>query len=413
MKKSLKDRIQKRYDDRDKGGSRLQALDFKSHGDIHFWKPKENKNRINILPYTIKTKNHPLVKSKDADIGEEDFVLEVYVHQYVGPAGSDVICPKKNFYKPCPICEQGDKFRDEGRKAEADKCNASRRVYYNIVDESDRAKGVQVFQASYKNFHKEMMDEAGESGKNGEVLDFVDFKNGRVVKFRAEEATFNKNKYFEFKSFKFENRDEPLDKEWNTSAISFDECMVLKSYEEIQKIFYGDDADEESEKDSESEESDDEEEVEPEPVKKKVKKTPVEEEAEDEPEPVKKKVKKAPEVVEDPDDDEDEEEVEPAPEPVKKKSKKESVEAEPEPVKKKAKKVSVEDDGDEDEASFAVVAAKEKKSTPEVSDKKKAKTSECPHGHIFGEECEDTDDCDECDKWPDCYKAKKALKGKK
>lgn len=388
MKKSLKDRLQKRYEDRDKGGSsRIQALDFSAYKNVSFWKPVANKNRINILPYTIKTKNHPLVRGKDAEIGEEDFVLEVYIHQYVGPANSDILCLKKNFYKPCPICEQGEKFRDEGRKNEADKCNPSRRVYYNIVDEQDRDKGVQVWQASYKNFHKELMDEAGESGKNGEVLDFIDFKNGKVVRFRAEEATYNKNKYFEFRSFKFEDRDEPLDKALKDQIVSLDECMVIKSYEEIQKIFYGEDEDY-----SDSAESDDDEEEEvEEPVKntsKPTKKEPEDDEEEEEGEPPKKAKKPA---VKDEEED--------AP-PVKKNKKEpEPKEEEEKPKKKAAKKADEDEDDDE---GFAIAAAK-----------KADKTAKCPHGHIFGEECEDSDDCDDCEKWSECYKAKKALTGKK
>lgn len=389
MKHSARDLLKKRYEDRDKGGSRLQALDFKNK-DVTFWKLKYDesgvKSYINILPYEIKTKNHPLVRSGDAEVGDEDSAFDVWVHQYIGPAHGDVICPQKMFFKKCPICEQGEKFRSEGKKDEASKCNPSHKVYYNIVDVKEPEKGVQIFQTSFKNFHKELMDEAGDAGENGEILDFVDFKHGKVVQFRATETNKGGMKFPEFRSFKFQDREEPLDKSLKDDVISFDEFMVMHTYEELEKIFYGDDEDTSNSKDDDEEEEEDEVEnnkdeggdEEEKPVKtNKSKRVVDEDEDEDNPVPVKneKRVEKTRKV----NDDEDDEN--PLP-------------------KHPAKDL-------EDEDSTLEAAKKA------VRNKKSSGDAQCPNDLTFGKDFESDDVCDNCDKYKECYKANRALKGRK
>ena len=356
---NLRDILKKRYHDRDKGsGTRARALNFPE--DVKFWKPKASKrNTINILPYTIKTKNHPLVRSKDAEIGDEDFVLDIWIHQFVGPSGAEILCPKRNFGKPCPICEQADKLREEGKKDEASKLNPSHRVFYNIVDADDTNAGVQIFQASFKNFHKEMMDEAGAASDGDEAIDFVDFRNGKAVQFRATEESFGAGKkYFEFKSFKFVDREEPLDKALKKDILSLDEFLVVHSYEDIEKLFYGEDDDYGETKDEVAVEEEEEEEEE-------------EDEEEEEEKPVAKPKKAS---VEDDEDDEDKEK----------------------PVAK-PKKAPVEEDEEKP-------VAKQKKAPVEVEDNK------CPYGLRFGIDCETDPKCDDCEVFSDCYKASKKLK---
>lgn len=148
-------------------------------------------------------------------------------------------------------------------------------------------------------------------------------------------------KYKEFKSFSFEDREEPLSEEVLKQAISFDEIMEIPTYEEVEKIFYGvDEEDEKSEKKSKTVENDDE---------------------ENEDNEVSKKSSKE----QDKDDDEEK------------------------PIKK-SKPV---DDDEEDE----------KPEETEKSCNKNC--GECPFGHKFGKDTDEFDDCDDCDVWDKCVKA--------
>jgi len=261
--KSMKDIIRERYENR-KSATTVPALNFRD-ANVNFWKPVEGTNSIHILPYIIKSKNHPLVKAGKAEIGDPDFVMPLYIHEYVGPNKVSIICPNRTFGKACPICEQAMLYRNEGKVEEAKKLYSRHKAYYNIVDNNDIDKGVQVFIASYALFHEELMEEIGAlNAEVGDIVDFTDIRKGRLIQFRATKESFNRNEYFKYKSFKFLPREEPLNPDLLKHVYSFDEYLVIYSYDEIKKIFYeGEDDDDPDEEiiEIEKDESDDEEEI--------------------------------------------------------------------------------------------------------------------------------------------------------
>ncbi|WP_405291889.1 hypothetical protein [Methanobrevibacter sp.] len=402
------------YASRDSGsGSKGGVINYRKYdGEIKFFSPAEGKHRINIIPYVIKTKNHPLVKSGEAEIGEKDYVLDYYSHRGVGPAEKTVLCLKNTYGKPCPICEQAAALRKAGKEKEASALKPSRRVVYNIEDLKEPGV-LKVFEASHYLFEKELIEEARDDDEGG-FIDFADEEEGKEIKFRASKVTKNGMEFTEFKSFGFEDRDEELDEKLLDSAISFDELLEVPTYEEAEKILYGDDDDSEDE----DEENDDEEDEKP--TKKSSKKV-VEDDEDDEDEPSPKSKNKNRE--EDEDDEEDGEEFEVPKKSSKKKSdeddddSEEDEEDEP-PAKKSSKKSKkIEDDEDEDEEDEPAPKSKKSKSEEDddEEDEKPAKKSskkncdgdcsECPFGHKFGTDCDDFDECDDCELWNKCVKA--------
>lgn len=293
----LKDRLKKSYEDRDKGMGGGTAFDWKKiDGEVKFYKMTKGKHRLNIIPYKIQSKNHPLVRSGEWEIGDEDYVFDFYLHRGIGPANSQVICQKKTLNKACPICALRAEYEEKGKKEEADDLRPQRLVLYNIIDADDPDTSEHtVLQISHFNFEKELIEEARESGADGEMVDFPDIKHGKVVTFRASEATFDGHTYFEFKNFSFENREERLDAELVEKAISFDSIMKLPSKEEMEKILYGDDEDEDAEEEkpakrtSKKDDDEDEDEEEEKPEPKKPAKKPVDDDDEEEEVPKPKK----------------------------------------------------------------------------------------------------------------------------
>ncbi len=59
------------------------------------------------------------------------------------------------------------------------------------------------------------------------------------------------------------------------------------------------------------------------------------------------------------------------------------------------------DDDDEPEKEEKPV----KKRTPVKKEKAKKGKEKCPHGHTFGDDCEEYDECDECEMWEECLDA--------
>ena len=315
--------------------------------EVKFFKPVEGKNRINIVPYRIKTKIHPLVRAAATEVGELDYVMDFWQHPQIGSAQENVVCPKKTFGKPCPLCELAAEAKAKGRKDDQDALKPKRRVVYNVIDANKPEKGILVFDVSHYLFEKELIEEARASGEDGQIVDFADIEAGKVVLFRGSSASIGKGQdYLEFKGFKFIDRDEPLDESLIDEAISFDEVMRVHSADEIEKILHDvDDDDDEPEEER--------------PAKTKAR---ARDDEDDEPPAKKSKVK-------DEDDDDG--------------------------VAKKGASSVARDDGK------AVRKVKE----DEPEEKAEKPKGKCTFGHTFGVDCDKDDDCDKCKDWDACAKA--------
>ena len=378
-KGGLAKRYQASYESKGSSGGKAGVMDWKKvDGKVQFFSPAEGRNRINIIPYTIKSKNHPLVKKGEFEVGDKDYVMDIFVHRGVGPSEASVLCLKYTYGKPCPICEQSALLRKQGKEDEGGALKPSRRVFYNVQDLKN-PDVLKVFEASHYLFEKELIDEARDDEEGG-FVDFADEESGKEIKFRCSKTSKGGFEFNEFKSFSFEDRDENIPDELLESAISFDEIMNVPTYEEAEKILYGRDENDDSEDDEEEDEV---------PAKKSskkavAKKKPAVEEDDDADNEEETAPKKKPAVEEDDEDedlDEDEEEEKPAKKPAKK------------------SKVVEEDDDDEQEDEDNEPPAKKpsKKEKDCGGDCKK-----CPFGHKFGEDTDEFDDCDDCDVWDKC-----------
>jgi hypothetical protein len=252
------------------------------------------------------------------------------------------------------------------------------------------------------------MNDAGDTD-DGELVDFWDFKKGRSIKFRAEEAFFNKNKFFEYRSFKFVKR-EPFPESFKKDIIDLDKCMVIKTYDEIKALYYGEDIDASdiNDEDDEEEEKDDE----PKTSKKTSKKVEEDEEEEEESDEDDEEDEEEEEEEEESDDDDDDDDDEPEEEEEPKAKTKIGKKVEKEKKHGKATAKSNVDDDDDDifgEEDSTLEAAKKAATKTKTKAKEKG---ECPFDHEFGKDCDKFDDCEECDNYTACYKAKKASKGK-
>jgi hypothetical protein len=377
-KNSLKDRLKKDYESKDRGaGSRPSAMDWKKIDDVKFFKPKEGKNIIDIVPYIIKTKNDPLVKTGDAKVGDQSYMLDLFIHSNIGPTQASIICLKETFGKPCPICEQRQAFYNEGKKDEAGVLKAKRQCFYNVRDVKNAPDEIQVFNISHFLFQKELIEEAKASADDGGIVDFVDIDDGKSISFRAAETESLINgktvKFLEYKSFSFKDREDPLDESWVKKAVAFDELMKLNTYDEAKKILFGDE-DEDTDSDDEDEKP---------KAKGKTKGHSVDEDEDEESEEESEDEDEDSDESDDEDDSDDEDETN------------EDEEEEPAPKPKAKAKVET------------------KKAPAKMAIGKSVTVFKCPAKHKFGVDCNKfADDCDDCDIWADCAKEQKKLKAK-
>jgi hypothetical protein len=256
-----KDRHTEAYNN--KGGSTKGFLDFSGLDKaVDFFKPDEGKwHKIIIVPYEIKSKNHPGLR-QGREIGDLDYVLDIWTHRNVGPADVDIICPKKNYGKPCPVCELADELKEKGDEKGFGESKASRRAVYNVIDVKKPDAGLKVFSVSHFLFEKPLDESAMSYDVEGEMVTFASIENGRIIRFKAVDS----GNWIDFKSFQFEERGKDFDADYIDElvddAISFGECIEVKSYADIKAIMYGQDTDtpeDEEEEDEEKEESDEKE----------------------------------------------------------------------------------------------------------------------------------------------------------
>lgn len=232
----LNKRYARSYESRDdRKVATVKALNFKKlDKEVEFYKVEEGENSFDIIPYEIKTKNHPLVRTGEAQVGEWDYVLDYFVHKNVGAGQAQVVCLKNTFGKPCPICEQMANYRKQSKDEEAKALKSSRRVCYNVLDKRDGK--MKIFDVSHFLFEKELIEEA-RNGKDGSYVMFSHPERGKTISFRATLEKSGKTEYFKFKSFKFLDR-EPIPDSILEKSVSLDEVLAVPTFEEVERIFY-------------------------------------------------------------------------------------------------------------------------------------------------------------------------------
>jgi len=226
------------------GGSKFMALDLSEY-EVEQFKLKQGNNRIEILPYEISTNMHPLVVAGKLKKGQLDYNVVLKVHTNVGPSKKTVVCPYP-YGKPCPICEAAIAAKNAGDTKTNEALYAKTKVYYNIVDNSERDKGIKIFETSIKGFQKplEVVDLNSEEDFPGKF--FADIDNGLTVKVLGGEAEFGGHKYIEASSISFVERKEGV-KQFVKDVIPLDKCIKLLSYDELEALMMGAGGDEEDE----------------------------------------------------------------------------------------------------------------------------------------------------------------------
>jgi hypothetical protein len=324
FKKGLEQAAKRSYETRDSFGESSDY--FKKGVKIQKWVPKDGDHIVNIIPY-IAGENCP-----NQTEGYATHVLDIWVHQRVGPSSSSHICLAKNFKKPCPLCDLQREMRKDGGFSEEDikALQPKRRTLYNLVvldSVDEERKGIQVWEVSF-HFMEKHLAQLAKNPKGGGFVPFQDPDTGKSVVWTIEgKGGYNK----EYVGHRFVDRDSEVTDEQLEEAHTLDEIIHIPDYKELQKVAETVRGSVENEDDDQNEE--------PEEPKRKVKgkakaePEPEEEDLGEEEEPweeeePKKTVKKPGKRKPEPEPEEEEPEEEPEYEE----------EEEPEPPKKLAKK---------------------------------------------------------------------------
>lgn len=383
--------------------------------DTQYYKPEEGKATLRILPYVVTDPKHP--DGEQAPTGDIWYKRPFKRFRGIGTEKKPYISPK-SVGKPCPILEYYTAAKADPSipDKEANRAKPQDMVMYNIQVLDPKTKkwsDPMFFFYSYHNFEKMLKKELLDPD-NEDFLAFMDLEGGYDIRVRWEKESFDGNDFLKAGSFQFLERDEDLDEDILDQVVNLDDCLVVKSYKELQNIFLELD-DEEVEGGAEPEEKEL-------PKPPRSRKT-----AEPEPEPEKQTrrgrgEKKDPEPEQEPEKTTTRRrrnsEPEPPPEP-ENKCPHGFVFGDDFDTKRKCEKCEVFDEcGDQFEADHPLKDEKKsgktdtKASKSEKSSAKSDSKNECPSGHVFGTDCDNKPECNDCPKWDDCMDRQEELEKK-
>lgn len=370
MAKSAKEKLLERMKRGQKkgGGDYERTSIFKGNLEADFWSPKEGEQHwFDIIPYEAGP-NDP-----DVEEGTETYCFQPYTHRGVGPNEKDVICLAKTYGRKCAICDHVKKMiADEEDEDEIKALQVQRnpRAIYNVHvldSKEEQKKGVQIFNASHFTIESHLLELANRPTRPGstQVDPFIFYpaadETGKTISFKRKSK-------FEFIAHNLEDRDYALDKKLLKAAHILDECVYIPTYEEQLAWLHGEEYDDEKED-------------------KKEKTRPVRE---------KKKERTRPPKEEEVEEEEGtltlEEELEKMSRTELKKY-----------IRKNDLKISVKPKMDEEDIIKAILNHSEEEEEEEDGEKVTTE-GECPSGHVFGKDLDETDDCDDCpeDVWSAC-----------
>ena len=229
FKRGLEDAAKRSYETRDSFGESEDY--FKKGVKIQKWIPKIGEHLINIIPF-IAGENCP-----NQEEGYATHVLDIWVHQRVGPSNTSHICLAKNFKQPCPLCDLQREMRKDGGFSEDDikALQPKRRTVYNIVcldSVEEERKGVQIWEVSF-HFMEKHLAQLAKNPRGGGFIPFQDPDTGKSISWNIESKGGSNKEYV---GHRFVDRDSEVTDEQLDDAFTLDEIIHIPEYAELKKV---------------------------------------------------------------------------------------------------------------------------------------------------------------------------------
>lgn len=237
-KEKLRERAKTTFD-RSSGGSKI----IKS--GIEQWKCKEGKHKIDILPF-LAGKKHPELAP-----GDPDYFYDVLIHFGVG-AGDDGFLCLRMFKEDCPICEHR-KALDVAGELDAElkkELRPKQYTLYNVIcydNDEEKKKGVQAWLVS--SFFMQQKLKAIMQDESGEIINFYepDKMEGKKISFERKGSGAGNTSFI---GHKFFDRDYDISDKLLAQTHALDEIVIIPTYEEVERAFFGKKGKPEEEKES-------------------------------------------------------------------------------------------------------------------------------------------------------------------
>lgn len=217
------------------GMSGKSVIDWDKIGGFkkeYIYKPKAGMNHIDFVPFEVSNPQNP-AKLKT---GTPDYILDLWVHRWIGASKSTFICLERMYGKPCPICEAREKMKGDPdiSDKEIKKLYPKRRCWYNVnnVDLPEKEQVPQIFEESHFLFESKFLEVVNVKNE----FEFWDHEVGKTIEFMATEKTSPEGKHYEYSQFFFEKRPAYPDSIYD-EAFKLDALLHIPTYDEVRNAF--------------------------------------------------------------------------------------------------------------------------------------------------------------------------------
>jgi len=191
----------------------------------NFWMAKPNKNYIRVLP------------NWTGDLAA-DFYYETKFHKKLGTNRDKTSACLIAEGKPeCPVCKTCNELwetKDAENSALAKDMKATTRVYYNIIDLNDKAKGVQVMVSGV-----DVLEQLLAWCTNPKYGDVTDPIKGRNIELVMTEGKNTRSGFNEYDVQPDPDRS-PVEKpEWLEAMVDLKALVKPLSYESLEALMFG------------------------------------------------------------------------------------------------------------------------------------------------------------------------------
>ena len=161
---------------------------------------------------------------------------EVYIHSEIGANRATFLCMNKMFGKPCPVCEYVEQLKDQNVNSETIKPLYARKRFlmfvYDVRDDSTIAKGLRWYDAPGKLVSEIILKSKDKRTKA--VVDVCDPLEGRDIEFvRKGQGLKTDYAGIDLKIT------ETVPADWYENVPTFDEVLIIPTYEQIQRELTG------------------------------------------------------------------------------------------------------------------------------------------------------------------------------
>ena len=221
----------------------------------NFYFNKKGVFRLDIIPFRVGEGN-PF-----ADEGEVHYERTYFAHKNVGPDEEMVVCSRKTFGEPCPICEKITKLRrDPSTDSELlQELRPKERQLWQVIDVMDRDKGIQILECSYFNGLGQLVDNKIKDSEEDDGYEkFFHLEDGMTLKVSVVQESYRGGTYYKPTNVEMKQRKQQYEVSILKEGYCLDSLLKKWDYDKLKKTFnqISEERDEEEKEDKKEKSSD-------------------------------------------------------------------------------------------------------------------------------------------------------------